>query len=668
MKNLLLLLFVGLLICPACKLQSEQYLIRGIAKANQHQYKRAIANFTKAIKINPDYRLAYIKRGNARCELKDLQGGIADYTKAIEIEPHDSGSYYNRGITKSELQDYKGAIADYDKAIEIAPRFKNAYDNRGNAKGQLEDYAGAIADYTKAIEINPDDADTLINNGNSDSELKDYQAADKDFNRAIQVKNYIVYDSRGFAKNELQDTKGAIADYNKAIQINPFYALAYYNRGNVKTKLQDYQGAITDFSKAIELNPIDTESYINRGLAKYELKDYQGAIADYSKAIEINPFYALAYYNRGVVKDDLHDYQGSIADYNKALEINPNDSDLYSGSRDNAKDNLKNNLGAIADFLKFKSGETNTTDTVPASYKIQTDSSVIEVNYYQDYNSKREFNRLKDKDITYFKDYYLDTKILREEGAFTDKSSVGIWKLYSTVGKIQCITDHDKGTISVFDENYIPFYSLKMKMKQKADSLVKSIYSNDFFNKHVIFSFDGSLLFTPNTWESWTEAPKQFMMRYKIKYDESHIYKDLIEFELDSNGNFLPNNFEEVYGFEELPGATVKTFKLDYSTAIQIAKQNGLIETDSTKANAFLRWECSKQPKIYNGNYRYYVIQKNRTKFITDKEQGSETKTDFFNVWVFNPWSGELIQQKQMKQIKFHENFGGYSTGLLDIK
>jgi tetratricopeptide (TPR) repeat protein len=62
---------------------------------------------------------------------------IADYTKAIEINPNYASTYYNRGILKKDLKDYSGAIADYTKAIEINPNYAIAYYNRGNSKENL---------------------------------------------------------------------------------------------------------------------------------------------------------------------------------------------------------------------------------------------------------------------------------------------------------------------------------------------------------------------------------------------------------------------------------------------------------------------------------------------------------------------------------------------------
>ena len=39
---------------------------------------------------------------------------LADFNKAIELNPNYADAYYNRGNAKGNLKDYKGAIADFN--------------------------------------------------------------------------------------------------------------------------------------------------------------------------------------------------------------------------------------------------------------------------------------------------------------------------------------------------------------------------------------------------------------------------------------------------------------------------------------------------------------------------------------------------------------------------
>ncbi len=58
-----------------------------------------------------------LNSGLDKAKSGNLKGAIADWTKAIEIYPQYALAYYNRGLAKRKLGDFKGAIADYTKAI-----------------------------------------------------------------------------------------------------------------------------------------------------------------------------------------------------------------------------------------------------------------------------------------------------------------------------------------------------------------------------------------------------------------------------------------------------------------------------------------------------------------------------------------------------------------------
>ena len=92
----------------------------------------------------------YFNSAYDKSENGDYYGAIADYTKAIELNPDYASAYYNRGLAKSKIEDYYGAIADYTKAIEINPNYTNAYSSRGISKEDLGDLDGACSDWKQA--------------------------------------------------------------------------------------------------------------------------------------------------------------------------------------------------------------------------------------------------------------------------------------------------------------------------------------------------------------------------------------------------------------------------------------------------------------------------------------------------------------------------------------
>lgn len=66
----------------------------------------------------------YFNQGLAKHSQKDYGGAIADFTRAIELNPGNSVAYHCRGLSKLEAKDYKGAIKDFDKAISINPGYE----------------------------------------------------------------------------------------------------------------------------------------------------------------------------------------------------------------------------------------------------------------------------------------------------------------------------------------------------------------------------------------------------------------------------------------------------------------------------------------------------------------------------------------------------------------
>ena len=76
---------------------------------------------------------AFYNRGNARAELWDLGGAIADYTEAIRLNPEFLSAFNNRGNARADQGDLNGAIADFSEAIRLNPQNVSAFNNRGFA-------------------------------------------------------------------------------------------------------------------------------------------------------------------------------------------------------------------------------------------------------------------------------------------------------------------------------------------------------------------------------------------------------------------------------------------------------------------------------------------------------------------------------------------------------
>ena len=94
---------------------------RANAHANKFDYDRAIKDYNHAIKLRPEFWIAFDGRGLAHANRLNFELAIKDYDQAIKLKPDAAKAYYHRGLAKFGLCDLDGADADIAKAREIDP-------------------------------------------------------------------------------------------------------------------------------------------------------------------------------------------------------------------------------------------------------------------------------------------------------------------------------------------------------------------------------------------------------------------------------------------------------------------------------------------------------------------------------------------------------------------
>lgn len=136
---------------------------------------------------NPQTATEYYNRGVERQSKGDINAAVADYTKAIELDPKSFSAYNNRGNLRQDKGDLKGAILDYSTAAVINPRHATAFFNLGHAYQSRKDYPGAIREYGKAIEVKPDYAMAYANRGLCQLYEGNDAEAQKDFDHSVKI-------------------------------------------------------------------------------------------------------------------------------------------------------------------------------------------------------------------------------------------------------------------------------------------------------------------------------------------------------------------------------------------------------------------------------------------------------------------------------------------------
>ena len=193
---------------------------------------------------------SYITRGNSYYQMGEYAQSVADYTRALELQPGLDEALYLRGFALAQLLKYGAAVADFTETIRLTPENPAGYFARGVAYSSmlLPQSDLAVSDLTKAIDLNPAFIDA--------------------------------YHARGLARAANLEFDLAIDDFTRAIQLDERFLDAYYARGTSYGVKEEFAPAIADFSTVINLNPNFGEAYRARGLSYSATNDKELAVRD----------------------------------------------------------------------------------------------------------------------------------------------------------------------------------------------------------------------------------------------------------------------------------------------------------------------------------------------------------------------------------------------------
>ncbi len=256
------------------------------APAPRPEHRDWIAGESVRLNVAPQFVFA----ASTRRQIGDPAGAVADFTRALELEPGNAEIYFERGVAKENSGDHDGAIADASCALEIEPKRVSLYSLRGAARLNKAELDGAIGDFDRAIALDPQNASAHLFRGMARLGKGDAAGAIADLDRvlALDPSNPSPYGIRGVARLARQDFRGAIADLDRGVESDPKNASLHAARGAARFETADRGGAAADFRQAFELDPKTSSGGLAAGDALQMQGDDTDALAQYDKAVALN--------------------------------------------------------------------------------------------------------------------------------------------------------------------------------------------------------------------------------------------------------------------------------------------------------------------------------------------------------------------------------------------
>lgn len=108
------------------KIRSIVYNHRGMAYFSQGNHRRAIRDFSQAIRFDPGSDRSYSNRGLCHRMLKRFDKAMIDYEAAIGINPGSAETLFGRAQVYFDMKQFELARSDCQKVLEINPGNKSA--------------------------------------------------------------------------------------------------------------------------------------------------------------------------------------------------------------------------------------------------------------------------------------------------------------------------------------------------------------------------------------------------------------------------------------------------------------------------------------------------------------------------------------------------------------
>jgi tetratricopeptide (TPR) repeat protein len=133
------------------------YYLRARAHQRLGEDVSARIDLDRLLRQTPDDEDGFVARGVARASDGDLEGALADFTEAVKLNPNSAAALQDQASVLAErLGRDREALAPLDRLLQLYPDFAQARGARAVVRARLGRRDDALDDLRRARELDPD--------------------------------------------------------------------------------------------------------------------------------------------------------------------------------------------------------------------------------------------------------------------------------------------------------------------------------------------------------------------------------------------------------------------------------------------------------------------------------------------------------------------------------
>ncbi|MBT3302215.1 MAG: tetratricopeptide repeat protein [Bacteroidetes bacterium] len=299
----------------------KKYFKEGEKYLEERKYMLAVTKFTQALRMDQEYKDAYVFRAKAYFELGEIEKSANDYASAASYEKKNPEFAFNAGKMYYNLGSYFKAVDYLNLCTEIDKKHLDGYDYKVRALMALENYDAALFEAEKAIKIKKT-AISHYNLGNVAFHLNDLETAYTNLSKAVKLDNKMKEAHFTLAKLffKLEKSTEALTAINTAATLSPKSFDVYKLRSEIYYHRKNYVKAINDLTYIlININPENADIYLLRGDYYMENNKSYNAVSDYSQVLILAPLRFDAVFKRAKAYEIIDNKEKAVQDFEDYL-------------------------------------------------------------------------------------------------------------------------------------------------------------------------------------------------------------------------------------------------------------------------------------------------------------------------------------------------------------